>query len=191
MTKGGSMVEIDPSRSMTDQELVAWFCLSTQPKHEHIAAARLRQLEALEVFCPRIRFRRNTKRGAVWFSEALFPGYIFARFDFQACFRQVRSSPGVRGIVHFGEKYPVIEADVVDEVRHHVSDGETILSPALTVGDSVTVAGGMFHGLSSVVHQLLPARERVCVLLEFLGRTTTVELHVSRVVPKHTHPLLH
>lgn len=183
------MFEICAFPSMSDHDLVAWFCLSAQPKHEHIAAARLRQLEEIEVFCPRIRFRRNTRRGAVWFSEALFPGYLFARFDFQARFRQVRSSPGVRGIVHFGEKYPVIAPEIVDEVRRHVSDGETIISPELAVGDSVTIAGGMFHGLNSVIHQLLPARERVCVLLDFLGRTTTVELHTMNVVRDYTHPL--
>ena len=37
--------------------------------------------------------------------------------------------------------------------------------------------------LEAVTTQVLPARERVRVLLEFLGRLTEVELNLSDVVP--------
>jgi transcription antitermination factor NusG len=40
----------------------------------------------------------------------------------------------------------------------------------------------MFHGLLAVVTRIMPARERVAVLLEFLGRQTTVELAGGAVV---------
>lgn len=60
----------------------AWFCLRSQPKHEKIAATHLlRTIAGIEVFSPRLRIRRQTRRGVVWFVEALFPGYLFARFD--------------------------------------------------------------------------------------------------------------
>jgi len=62
---------------------LAWFCVRSQPKHEHIAAARLRE-SGLEVFLPRIRFKKHSVRGPVWVTEALFPNYLFARFDFRA-----------------------------------------------------------------------------------------------------------
>ena len=58
----------------------AWFCVRSHPKHEHIAAAHLRERK-LEVYLPRIRFQRCTRRGLVWFTEALFPNYFFARLD--------------------------------------------------------------------------------------------------------------
>src|SRR5260370_33331325 len=66
----------------------AWFCLRAQPKREHIAAACLRQTCEVEVFCPRLRFRQLTSRGPVWFIEAMFPGYLFARFDYANCHRR-------------------------------------------------------------------------------------------------------
>jgi len=34
----------------------------------------------------------------------------------------------------------------------------------------------VFHGLRAVITRVMPSRERVAVLLEFLGRQTTVEL---------------
>src|SRR5258707_3918560 len=57
-----------------------WFCLKTQPKREHLAAIMLRRQFSVECFSPRLRFRRMTRRGPVWFVEAMFPGYLFARF---------------------------------------------------------------------------------------------------------------
>jgi len=80
-----------------------WYCLRSQPKHEHIAAAHLRQTPGIEVFCPRIRIQRKTRRGLKWFVEAMFPNYLFARFDRTQNQTLVRYSPGISGIVHFGE----------------------------------------------------------------------------------------
>jgi transcriptional antiterminator RfaH len=59
-----------------------WFCLRSQVKREHLAAACLRQYPEVEAFCPRVRFRKRTTRGPVWFVESMFPGYLFARFDY-------------------------------------------------------------------------------------------------------------
>src|SRR5436190_16891298 len=57
-----------------------WFCLKTQPKREHLAATALRRQFGVECFSPRLRFRKMTQRGPVWFVEAMFPGYLFAKF---------------------------------------------------------------------------------------------------------------
>ena len=63
----------------TDSDSIEkWRCLRGKPKREHLAAQHLR-LAGFEAFCPRIRHQRRTVRGKVWFVEALFPGYLFAR----------------------------------------------------------------------------------------------------------------
>ena len=82
----------------------AWYCLRSKVKQEHVAAGSLRQLPGVEVFAPRLRFRKPTRRGPVWFVEALFPGYLFARFDWEAQAKAVQYAYGVLGIVHFGAK---------------------------------------------------------------------------------------
>src|ERR1017187_8865083 len=125
----------------------AWFCLRTQPKHEHIAAAHLKDDPDVEVYLPRIRFKRATRRGPVWFTEALFPNYLFARFDLAACLRQVCSSRGVRGVAHFGDLWPVLPATVVEKLGASpgASRGEGH-SEALQPGEAVQIAGGVFRG---------------------------------------------
>ena len=155
----------------------AWFCLLTQPKHEHIAAAHLKDDPEIEIYLPRIRFKRATRRGPVWFTEALFPNYLFARFDLAACVRRVSAARGVRGVVHFGDRWPVVPEAVIEELRATLgADQVHVVGDELRPGESVRIAGGAFHGLQAVVTRVMPSRERVAVLLEFLGQQTTVEL---------------
>ncbi len=155
----------------------AWYCLQTQPKHEHIAAAHLQHHWNLEVYLPRIRFKRPTRQGPVWQTEPMFPNYLFARFPLLACHRKVHHAPGVRGIVHFGDTWPVIPAAAIDELRAAIgAEHVHVVSDELQPGDPVLIAGGAFHNLAAVVTRVMSSRQRVAVLLDFLGRQTAVEL---------------
>jgi transcriptional antiterminator RfaH len=168
---------------------VGWFCLRTRPKQEHIAAGHLRKELQLEVFLPRIRFRRATRHGPVWFTEALFPGYLFARFDLATTFRQVHHTHSVSGIVHFGNHCPSIPDSVIAELRSAVGSEQVhVIREEFRPGETVVVSGGVFHDLSAVVTRVMPSRERVAVLLEFLGRQTTVELDRSALVRDEDDP---
>lgn len=163
--------------------LSAWFCLRTQPKHEHIAAGHLRALPGLEVFLPRIRFRRQTRRGAAWFTEALFPNYLFARFDWETSLRRVHAAPGVSGVIHFGDRWPTVPEEVMAELKLLFGEDQLHEIPETPeVGEAVQVAGGALHGLQAIVTRVFPGRQRVAVLLEFLGRQTAVELPLEQVV---------
>jgi transcriptional antiterminator RfaH len=155
----------------------AWFCVRSQPKHEHIAAVHLAKDPTLEVYLPRIRFKRATRRGPVWFTEALFPNYLFVRFELALSLRKVCHARGVRGIVHFGSRWPVVPDPVIDEMRLALGNDEVHVIPEeLEQGEAVRIAGGAFHGLRAIVTRVIPSRERVAVLLDFLGRQTAVEL---------------
>src|SRR5215813_8963248 len=88
---------VDPGVPMgAGKRTEAWFCVRTQPKHEHIAAAQLRQGRDIEVFLPRIRYKRRTRLGLAWVTEALFRDYLFARFDLDAAWRRVQGARSVR-----------------------------------------------------------------------------------------------
>lgn len=161
----------------TADKACAWFCIRSHPKHEHIAAAYLRGELGLEVYLPRIQFRRSTRIGPKWFIEALFPGYLFARFDLLESYRQVHHGRGAQGIVHFGNHWPAIPDEVIDELRQLITDQRPhVCREELSPGDAVIVSGGPLHDLEAVVTRSMPGRKRVAVLLEFLGRQATVEM---------------
>ena len=50
------------------------------------------------------------------------------------------------------------------------------------MGEEIEVAAGAFRGLKAVVSRVMPARERVLVLLDFLGRQTSVEIAAGEVI---------
>jgi transcriptional antiterminator RfaH len=168
----------------------AWYCLRSQPKHEHIAAAHLRILDSVIVFCPRIRFKRPTRQGVVWVTEAMFPGYLFAHFQLLEMHRLVRYAHGVSGIVRFADRYPTIEERALAHLRDHTGATEVKeLSYNLSQGDEVKIVDGIFAGLEAVVTEVLPAKERVKLLMDFLGRQIEAEVERSSVLQMLGHPL--
>jgi transcriptional antiterminator RfaH len=165
----------------------AWYCLQSKRKREHIAAAHLRELKGVTVFCPRIRFRRQTRTRLTWVTEALFPGYLFAHFELGRMHRAVGYTHGVRCIVRFANRYPTIDEATVAQLREQIGEKEIRLMDYEPLrGDNVKVAEGAFAGLEAVVTQILPARARVRVLLDFLGRKVEAELERYSVLRSET-----
>ncbi len=169
-----------------------WYCVRSQPRQEHVAAAHLQRLPEIDVFCPRIRFKKCSRTGgALSVTQALFPGYLFARFRFDIEHRIVRFAHGVRGLVHFGQKCPPVPDGLIASLRSGVGDEPVKeLSTPLAKGMAVTIVEGSFRGFSAVITGIRSSAERVRVLLEFLGTTVEAEVHCDLVLPILPHPLI-
>jgi transcriptional antiterminator RfaH len=160
-----------------------WFCLRAEPKREHLAATALRRRFGIECLSPRLRFRKLTRRGAVWFVEAMFPGYVFAKFAYSNLYRAVESSHGVRGIVRFGNRLATVPEHALMALQANGGVDEIVtVDSSLKIGQPVQFVEGPFQGLEVVITQLLPARERIRVLLEFLGRSVEMEVPAGKVL---------
>src|SRR4051812_12492699 len=96
----------------------AWFCIRSRPKHEHIAAAHLRQLPGVEVFNPRLRFLRSTRRGRALVRESFSPNYFFARFVQNTTLDRVRHATGVNTVVLFGDRVPAIPQEIIETLQN-------------------------------------------------------------------------
>jgi transcriptional antiterminator RfaH len=160
-----------------DEAAMHWYCARTQPKHEHIAAGHLAKRLGLDVFSPRLRIERATKRGVVRVVEPLFPCYIFVRCLLSERADQIRYSTGVRSLLHFGQRIATVPDEVVEDLRQCFPCGEPMeVEDRLQPGMEVTVSEGALLGSRGVVVRVLPARQRVQILLDFLGRTTVAEV---------------
>lgn len=161
----------------SDRVELAWYCARTQPKHEHIAARNLRGRLGLEVFHPRLKIERATRRGVVRLIEPLFPSYLFIRCRLAEHFDDVRHTFGVSSLVRFGLRTPAIPEHVIEELRQCFDAEEPMeTQDPLRVGSEVLVAEGSFLGSRGIVVRLLQAKQRVQILLDFLGRTTLTEV---------------
>lgn len=167
-----------------------WYCLRTKPRSERLASQALRQELGLEVFCPFVRFERARRSGKLWVTEAMFPCYLFARFPFSSQYRQIQALRGVVKIVGFGSLPAVVDERIIEELRRSVKDEETIVIPTqVKVGEEINVISGPFQGLNAVVTRVMPAKERVAVLLEVLGMEREIEVAMGSVLPNIPHPL--
>ena len=161
-----------------------WFCVRTQPKHEHLAAVGLRRQLKVACFSPRLRYRKMTSRGSVWFVEAMFPGYLFAEFIYSEQHRRVEYSPGIQGVVQFGDYIATIDSTTVAALQEQAGEEAIVtIDPDINVGQSVRIAEGPLRGWEAVVTRVLPAKERIRVLLELLGGLVEAEVATPQVVP--------
>ena len=167
-----------------------WYCVRSRPKKERLAAEHLAAQHGLEVFCPLIRVQRRTARGAIWFREAMFPGYLFVRFDLAAMKRAVSYAVGVLNIPMFDGHIVPIPDSVIDALKADLNE-ESVADAVepLAVGDETTVLEGSMQGLTVKIIKLMPAQQRVGVLMELMG--TLVEAVFPRDALEHRmkHPL--
>ncbi|WP_217175603.1 transcription termination/antitermination protein NusG [Coraliomargarita akajimensis] len=176
-TKISSGCETAPASEEYD-----WFCLRTQTKREHIAAAMLQQIEAVESFCPRVSQLRRTRAGKRRFVEAMFPGYIFARFNLSQKHRHVTHTQGVKYLVKHGNRLAIPDT-IIESLRASLPN-DMIEAPDLSIeeGANIELISGSLQGLNGTVLAQLPAENRVQVLLDFLGREITVAVSADSVM---------
>lgn len=149
-----------------DRGSAAWYCLRSRRNKECVAAAHLKALANVQVFCPRIRFRRRSRRSqkSALFTDALFPGYFFARFPTTEILPAVERLSGIRGIVSFNEKHAVVKEEVIEALR---VETETKMN-GLAAGDRIRLTDRGIGGLEAVITDILSGGERVQTLVDFL-----------------------
>ncbi len=152
-----------------------WYCLRACPKREHFAARQLVERTGVEAFAPRFAVRRATRSGLVTTrTEALFPGYLFARFDLETDARFVTSTPDVTGLVRLGAHTPPVPEALVQLLRTHAS-GSLPCAPVLAPGDWIEVLSGCLAGSEGRVVTFDSGRSRACVLLALLGQELRID----------------
>jgi len=124
---------------------------------------------------PLHRVRRRWSDRMKEIDTALFPGYIFCRFERQDRMR-VLNSPGVESVVGFGKTdIPVDDAEIT-AVRRILASGRPLEPwPFLRVGQNVAIDSGPLAGLRGVVLRDQDAW-RVVISVEALDRSIAVEV---------------
>jgi transcriptional antiterminator RfaH len=119
----------------------------------------------------------------------MFPGYLFANFELMEMHRQVQYAHGVSSVVRFGDQYPTVVEGVIERLRNHVGTDEVKeLNYELGYGDQVQIIEGCFFGLEAVVSHILPGKERIKILMDFLGRQIEAKVKRSSVLRQTASP---
>ena len=115
----------------------------------------------------------------------LFPGYLFVRSaPHAACWRSIAGTLGVRRLVTFGANEPsTVSCDVIERIREYSSQGSGCKNAMLKAGDLIRVISGPFCDLIARI-EALPGRDRIYVLLEFMGRERRISMGTNQVLPQ-------
>jgi len=165
---------------------VNWYVVRTQTKRENAAATYIRKELGLEVVAPKIRYTKATRRGKVLWKEAMFPGYIFVKFDRFVVEKAVCYAPGVLKLVQFGDYVPAIGEEFVMQVSAMLGDSEVLdIEQEVQEGRDYEVVDGVLKGEVGQVLEVLPGGQRVMILMEMIGGQHAVEVDVySLFLPK-------
>ncbi len=142
-----------------------WYLLRTKPGKERWVHDQLTGMLS-EVFLPLLEAKTPRWGKMAWTVGPLFPCYLFARFDLQARYFDIKYLPGVNGFVSAGNDPLAVPLAVIDEIRRRGTDGVIrIEDPVLGRGDRVRVVEGPFRGFEAIFQRYLSGAERVAILL--------------------------
>jgi transcriptional antiterminator RfaH len=158
-----------------------WYALYTKPRKERQVNTLLRG-RGIETYLPTVRrkVRRRDRPDRVIF----FPCYLFARLDFDIVpLSSVAWMPGVRRIVSSGSQPTPVPDEVVELVRERLEEIEEVRYGNLRQGDRVRITSGPLRDLEAIFDQPTSSADRVRVLLDVMGRLTSVEIDPSEIKP--------
>lgn len=159
----------------------SWAVVMAKPNCEALAVVNLNR-QGYVCYFPRFRERKPDKTVLI---RPLFPRYLFVLFD-QVWY----SMRGTRGVSHvlMGEDGPaVIHPSVIDSLKEREDNegfihlGKRTSEEKFERGQSVKTLEGPLVGLP-LIYEGMPARERVRVLVDILGRKTVVTVKESSLV---------
>ena len=156
-----------------------WYAVLSKSRQEQNALENL-QRQGFECFLPMAEnpYQRRSKKH-LRIVEPLFPRYLFLKADAtQQNLVPVRSTKGVMNMVRFGIELAVVPESVIHAIKmsQNAETGLIKIDPVtIKAGDKVRVFDGPLAGISGVVQET-NSNNRAMILMELLGRPTTVQV---------------
>lgn len=164
-----------------------WFVVQTNANAERLAAGSIREL-GIEVYLPEYtqRVRASHKKPRL-VKKALFPGYLFAKFDINTNpnWPRIFSRRGVSGVIVDSSQRPKPVPEIqMDGVLQMAEDyeGRVLEAVPLSKGDAVTIIHGVFTNFPAVVRKADKSAS-VIVETQVFGKSHTVILPRAHVTP--------
>jgi len=153
-----------------------WYVVQTHVNGEAKAASNLVR-QGFGVYFPRYLKRRSHARKIDTVARPLFPRYLFVAIDLATQrWRSIQSTIGVSHLVSWRGSPASVNDDVIGALKQREDEGGFIKLDrrvCFSPGDTVRVLEGAFTDSLALVEGIND-RERVAILLDFLGRKVRV-----------------
>ncbi len=152
-----------------------WYLAYTKPRCEDAVAGRFLE-HGLGVLNPKLRERKLVRRKVQVRESALFPCYVFVRFDCPRDFRFVKYCGGVRSIVGADFMPTIVPDEIIGNIEARLSCGVISMEPErFKEGQDVLVKAGAFEGFKAVFERELRGSERVSILLKAMNLRVVID----------------
>jgi transcription antitermination factor NusG len=173
-----------PGCFCTDQNApsLKWYAIRVASNFEKATAQALRG-RGIEEFLPLYSRLRHTPNGSSRQVElALFPGYVFGRFDVYNRL-PILTIPGVMHIVGFGRTPVPVDADELAALKR-ILDSRLLVEPwpFMKVGERISIERGPLRGLKGTV-LVFKGTYRLIASITLLQRSVAAEIDRESVRP--------
>ena len=113
--------------------------------------------------------------------EVLFPGYIFVNTSFEN-YSALKYTKGIKSIIKFGDNISCISNEEINSMQ--MAEETSKIDPVasqIQIGKDALISNGSLKG-SMVKICSLPSKERVGVLLTFLGSMRRVTIPIKDII---------
>lgn len=188
---GSDDLQVGVTEPVKEDPRVKWYVVHTYSGYENKVKANLeRRIESLnmtekifKVLVPteeEVEFK-DGKRKSI--QRKIYPGYVLVQMIMtDDSWYVVRNTSGVTGFVGPGVKpIPLPDDEIKVILRRMGMEAPLKVSIDLGIGQTVRVIHGPFKDFHGVIEEVDADREKMRVLISFLGRETPVELDFSQV----------
>ncbi|VAW93645.1 hypothetical protein MNBD_GAMMA22-811 [hydrothermal vent metagenome] len=155
----------------------SWYLVYTKPRSESAAVENLAR-QNYQTYLPLFKKARIKNAQLKKIIEPLFPRYVFIALNTETDdWSPIRSTLGVSKIVNFG----FIPAKVPNSLIYSLKENENsdglyeFVEKKLVKGQTVEIMSGSMMGYSGIFNTY-STKDRVTILLDLLGKETSVQL---------------
>ena len=157
-----------------------WYVVQSKPREEERALHFLKE-KGFQTYLPRMEVVKVRKFKNVKSKQALFPGYLFCRFDKDENLGHVRWTQGVKKLLPESVSPMFVDDEIVQAIQRLEQEDGVIRQQPLQKNDQVRIARGPLKDLLGVFDHWSSDQGRIKVLLNFINYQASVELHHSLV----------
>lgn len=178
---GDEILELVNAKLDSKSEALKWYALHVHARKEQLVASQLEN-RSLECFLPTYKSLRKWSDRTKEIQQALFPGYVFCRFDYEN--RQpVVMTAGVTQVVGNGKVAIPIAVAEIEALQVAVSSGiQTQPWPYLQTGEYVQINYGHLAGLQGILVNF-KGNHRVVLSVTLLQRSLALEVELEWLSP--------
>lgn len=160
----------------------SWYVVNTKP-HSEFKVINYLNSKNITIFMPKLLVTRSHARQVKKVLRPLFPSYFFVKVNIDNSFRLIKSTIGVKGMLTNGNKPTCVDYEIMQNLFDNTDENGIVKKLTVRkfkIGQKLEINDGLFKGKICSFYGM-SAKDRISVLLDFLGRKSKISVSIFNV----------